>query len=232
MKLTIIRHAEPDYDNNTLTEKGFLEADYLGKYLKDEKIDYVYSSPLNRAKFTADGIIKYNSLKRYEQLDFLREFEPFNWDKLPSYLNSSPELFDKEKAMSVNEMGGKDAVERFQYVNNEFSKLLKKHGYEKNGVYFNAIKPNYDHIVLVCHFGLESYLLSYLFNVSPVAFLNFSCAQPSSVTTVVTEEREKGKATFRLLTFGSVEHLKFNGEPPSFMARFAEVYGNGDTNLT
>ena len=232
MKLTIIRHAEPDYDNNTLTAKGFLEADYLGKYLKNEKIDFIYSSPLNRAKFTADGIIKYNNLKSYEELDFLHEFDPFNWDMLPSVLDSNPDLFNRNSVMSVKEMGGEDAVNRFNYVNEEFTKLLKRHGYEKNGVYFKAVKPNYDHIVLVCHFGLESYLLSYLFNVSPATFLNFSCAQPSSVTTIVTEEREKGKATFRMLTFGSVEHLKVNGEAPSFMARFAEIYGNGQTNLT
>ena len=75
MKITIIRHAEPDYKNNTLTEKGFKEADILGKYLKDEKIDYIYSSPLPRAKFTADAIVKYNNTKTYEVFDFLREFK-------------------------------------------------------------------------------------------------------------------------------------------------------------
>lgn len=32
MKILIIRHAEPDYEKNTLTEKGFLEADALGLY--------------------------------------------------------------------------------------------------------------------------------------------------------------------------------------------------------
>ena len=63
MKITIIRHAEPDYKNNTLTKKGFYEAELLGKYLKDEKIDAMYSSPLPRAKYTADAIVKYNQQK-------------------------------------------------------------------------------------------------------------------------------------------------------------------------
>ena len=35
MKITIIRHAEPDYENNTITKKGFKEADILGKYFKN-----------------------------------------------------------------------------------------------------------------------------------------------------------------------------------------------------
>ena len=40
MKISIIRHAEPDYENTTLTANGFIEADLLGKFLKDENIDY------------------------------------------------------------------------------------------------------------------------------------------------------------------------------------------------
>ena len=63
MKISIIRHAEPDYENNTLTKNGFVEADLLGQFLKDEKIDYIYSSPLPRAYFTADAIVKYNKTK-------------------------------------------------------------------------------------------------------------------------------------------------------------------------
>ena len=98
MKITIIRHAEPDYANNTLTQKGFREAELLGKHLKDEKFDYIYSSPLNRAKFTADGIVKYNKTKDYKIFDFLREFDGFIdlpyfknhifWDFKPSYLTT------------------------------------------------------------------------------------------------------------------------------------------------
>ena len=63
MKITIIRHAEPDYENNTLTEKGFKEAEILGKYLKDEKLDYIYVSPFARADYTAKAILKYNKNK-------------------------------------------------------------------------------------------------------------------------------------------------------------------------
>ena len=61
MELIFIRHAEPDYENNTLTEKGFKEAEFLGQFLKDQKIDAMYVSPLNRAKYTADAILKYNN---------------------------------------------------------------------------------------------------------------------------------------------------------------------------
>ncbi len=34
MKITIIRHGDPDYENNTLTPTGFKEAEALGKHFK------------------------------------------------------------------------------------------------------------------------------------------------------------------------------------------------------
>ena len=49
-------------------------------------------------------------------------------------------------------------------------------------------------------------------------------ALPSSVTTIVTEEREKGIAQFRCLGFGDVSHLYAADEEPSFAARFCECF--------
>ena len=53
MRILLIRHAEPDYANNTLTPKGFVEAEYLSEKLKNSNITHIYSSPLERAKLTA-----------------------------------------------------------------------------------------------------------------------------------------------------------------------------------
>ena len=54
MKLVFIRHAEPDYINDSLTEKGKREAQCLAQYLKDWKIDEIFVSPLGRARRTAE----------------------------------------------------------------------------------------------------------------------------------------------------------------------------------
>ncbi len=240
MKITIIRHAEPDYANHTLTKKGFKEAEILGKFLKDSKIDYLYSSPLERARYTADAIVKYNAVKTYKVYDFLREFNscvdlPYIkshliWDLRPDFLSENPELYDYNKWVEHGVMN--DGVkEHYNTIKKEFSALLEKHGYKKNGVLYDVIKPNHDNIVITCHFGLGSFLLAELLNIPVIALLNHTCAQPSSVTTVVTEERMKGKAIFRMLTFGGIEHLVTMKEPPSFMARFDEVYGDGNANI-
>ncbi|MDO4380999.1 MAG: histidine phosphatase family protein, partial [Clostridia bacterium] len=104
--------------------------------------------------------------------------------------------------------------------------LLKEHGYEHDGRIFKAVKPNHDTIVFFCHFGVECVLLSHLLSVSPMPFWHNFAALPTSVTTLVTEEREKGIASFRILSFGDLSHLYKGGEEPSFACRFCECYND------
>ena len=40
MRILIIRHGDPDYERDTLTEKGHREAQLLANRLGKEKIDY------------------------------------------------------------------------------------------------------------------------------------------------------------------------------------------------
>ena len=74
MKLVFIRHGEPDYANDSLTEKGKREAEFLAGYLADRKMDEIYVSPLGRAKKTAEPTLKMLGREAAE-LEWLREFE-------------------------------------------------------------------------------------------------------------------------------------------------------------
>ena len=75
MRILIIRHGDPDYANDTLTEKGHREASLLAQKLKNEKIDHIYCSPLGRAKdtcaYTAKALGKENEVVIH---DWLQEF--------------------------------------------------------------------------------------------------------------------------------------------------------------
>ena len=108
----------------------------------------------------------------------------------------------------------------------KFDELLKEHGYVREGKYYRAEKANNDTLVFFCHFGLGCVLLSHLLNISPMVLWHGTCAAPTSVTTVVTEERRKGIASFRMLSFGDISHLYAKEEPPAFAARFCETYEN------
>ena len=50
MKILIVRHGDPDYSIDSLTEKGWKEAKYLSERLSKMKIDAFYVSPLGRVK--------------------------------------------------------------------------------------------------------------------------------------------------------------------------------------
>ena len=78
MRLLIIRHGDPDYEADSLTEKGWREAELLADRMEKEKIDYFYVSPLGRAKDTASCTLK-RLHRSAEECRWLREFDAPIW---------------------------------------------------------------------------------------------------------------------------------------------------------
>ena len=116
--------------------------------------------------------------------------------------------------------------ELYDQVAAGLDEILARHGYVREGNYYRIAQGNTDTVALFCHFGVECVMLSHLLHISPMPLWHGSCALPSSVTTLVTEERRKGIASFRMLSFGDLSHLYVHGEVPAFAARFCEVYEN------
>lgn len=231
MKLIIVRHGEPNYTIDSLTRKGRREAKLLAKKLLREKAEYYYCSPLGRAKKTASYTMK-TLRKDCEILPWLREFEgqinengkPTNcWDRLPSYWTNE-EIYYSEKWYDTELFKELDVKGKYDAVCKGIDELLEKHGYVHEGKHYNAVNSNHDTIVLFCHFGVESVILSHIFGISPMVLWHNTVALPTSVTTLVTEEREKGTAIFRMTAFGDTGHLYAGNEEPSFMARFCECF--------
>ena len=99
-------------------------------------------------------------------------------------------------------------------------------GYKRCGTYYKVTEENHKTLLFFCHFGVECVLLSHMLGISPMALWHGFVALPSSVTTLITEEREQGIAYFRCNGFGDISHLYAADEPPSFAARFCETYSN------
>ena len=108
MRLIFVRHGEPDYEKDSLTIKGFREADILATRTKRWKPDAVFCSPMGRAQDTMRP-----SLKNWPDItpvtcDWLKEFhyrikDPINgndriaWDFMPEYFCFQEDLHDKDK---------------------------------------------------------------------------------------------------------------------------------------
>ena len=234
MKIIIIRHGEPYNEKNTLTEKGFIEVKALSEFLKNQKMDKVYSSPLERAKLTAEAVLK--PLNREAIiLPWLEEFThkvtvPYseervmNWDFLPNYFVNNKDLYDNEKYLKTDVMKSASIETHHQEVVTAFDKLLEENGYKREGYCYRVNRENRDVIVLFCHLGMMSVLAGHLLNIPYVLMAQGFAPAPSSITTFVSEERQEGIAQFRCLGYGDISHLNIKNLKPSVHGRFCEIF--------
>lgn len=239
MKLVIIRHGDPDYERDSLTEKGWREAALLAEWVSRLDVKEFYVSPLGRARDTASLTLEKLG-RRAVVCDWLQEFPPrikrpdvegrsyIAWDWLPQDWTKELVYYDLSSWADTEIMQEARVKETYDQVIKEFDLLLAQHGYVRHGEYYRVERANRDTLVFFCHFGLECVLLSRLFNVSPMILWHHFCAAPTSVTTLVTEERRQGIALFRMLGFGDITHLNAGGEEPSFAARFCETYESSE----
>ena len=237
MEILIVRHGDPNYTLDTLTTKGIREAKLLALRLEKLDIKAFYCSPLGRAKKTASYTLK-RMKRKAETLDFLQEFkgtvnDPERgrmccWDRKPAYWTEIEDYYTYENWHKTDLMSERNVYAEYKKVCDGIDKLMAKHGYVHNGKIYDVVNENHDIIVLFCHFGVESVILSHIFGISPMIMWHNFVALPTSVTRLVSQEREKGKAIFTCLQYGDLSHLYAGGEEPSFMARWCECYSDDE----
>lgn len=238
MKLLIIRHGDPNYEIDSLTDKGWREAKLLAKRMERTEVKEYYVSPLGRARDTWSCTAKLTG-RQARECAWLREFDApvykpnhpekktIPWDWLPEDWTAEERFFQYDRWFEPEVFQRDQVKEKYDWVTGNLDALLREHGYEREGRLYRAIHPHSDTLAFFCHFGLECVLLSHLLNISPMALWHGSCAAPTSVTTIATEERRPGIAYFRMLAFGDTSHLYCEGESPAFSGRFCECCGKG-----
>ena len=223
MRLLIIRHADPDYENNTITPEGHLEAKALAVRLAKEKIDRLYASTMGRARdtmhYTEQALKKKGQLEEWacEIEDYRVELEP--WGKLAAWQVpgeivraglpvSAPEIWNTIPCL-------KDPLykKRCDLVAQQADDFLARHGYQREGGRYACVKPHSEKIAIFCHNGLGLTWLAHLLNLPvPLVWTGFWLA-PSSVTTVLFDERSKDWAVPRCIEVGDTSHLAVAGLP-------------------
>ncbi len=254
MRLLFIRHGDPDYVHDTLTEKGHREAALLAERAEALQLGECYVSPLGRAQATAGYSMKKLG-RTAKTLGWLQEFPAqvdlnqapqllqafpntrmedgkyiprIVWDVMPSYWAEHSDCMDPVRWRECEICRNSDTVEIYDHVTGEFDKLLAEHGYIRDGRCYKVERESSDTLTFFCHFGLTCVFLSHLWETSPFLLWHSLALAPTSVTEIVTEERQQGLACFRGLKIGDVSHLVLGGEPVSTAARFCETYsGSG-----
>ena len=235
MKLIFIRHGDPDYVNDTITERGKREVEALTERVLKWDIDEVFLSPLGRAQDTAKPFLKKSGMSA-ETLPWLREFYAYvddpetgkktlPWDFMPDYWTNIDKMYDKDNWVYAPVMQTGDVKEQYKTVCDGIDKLLGERGYVRDGRVYKTEEGNDKTLVFFCHLGVQFVILSHLFGLSsPVLWQSFFVA-PTSVTVVETEERIRGRAYFRCRKLGDTSHLYRKGIEPSRSGFFEEVYG-------
>ena len=151
MELLIIRHGDPDYTIDSLTKKGWKEAEYLSEKLVKMDIKDFYVSPLGRARDTASCTLK--KLNREAVVcPWLREFNPrihrpdvtdrkmIAWDWLPQDWTRVPEFYDYDSWWKADVFQEADVKEEYDWVTENFDKVLEEHGYVREKNYYRVEK--------------------------------------------------------------------------------------------
>lgn len=234
MKLIFIRHAEPDYSIDSLTKKGWREAEMLALRTRDWNVKKIYCSPLGRARDTASFTEEKLGMKA-EVLPWLKEFfypikdpdtgkDRIPWDFMPEYMSLHPELYERDGWYKNPLMAEAGIKEHYDEVCRELDTLLAGYGYvRENGLY--RVKEHNDfNIVFFCHLGLSYVCISHLLGVSPVVLWQGMFTAPSSVTILGSEERQNDAASFRCQVIGDTRHLHDKAEPISASGYFTDTF--------
>lgn len=218
MRLYIVRHGDPDYENNTITPAGHLEAQALAKRFDREGLDKIYSSPMGRAmqtmKYTAEMLNIEPVIEEWtrELSDVEIEVKPHGevsiWNVHGEIVRNELPKMNRDSWHTSDFLKPNPKVHEICNVVAEASdNFLKQLGYVRENGKYRCIKPNTDKIAVFCHAGFAMTWLAHLLEIpAPLIWSGFWLA-PSSVTTVLFDERTEGWAVPRCLGVGDVSHL-------------------------
>jgi probable phosphoglycerate mutase len=224
MLLYIVRHGDPVYVTDSLTERGKRQAEAVGKRIYDSQIDRIFSSPMGRALETAGPACRLLGLEcnieewTHEIGD--ERLTPFPDGKLKSitnvqntyYLeNGSIDLNYNEAftCTGINESNIKSAVDFIEKHGNEF---LERLGYKKeNGVY-KILRNNEEKVALFCHSAFARAWLSVLLHIPfHIMWSSFSYTH-TGVTVLEFKNNPNGITAPRCLCFSDMSHLYAQNE--------------------
>lgn len=231
MRIFIIRHGDPNYEQDTVTEKGRREVELLSERLKNENISTIYCSPLGRARATAAPTCQKIG-KAPIILDWLQEFPApaiqtdycehpvCTWNLAPTFWSAYPDHFDRENWRHSPVFFNKTTGEQYDHVCKQFDDLIATHGFVRNGMLYD-IKPGFEDsketIAFFCHLGLGGCLLSHITGMPLPQWWHTMFLPTSSVTTVFMEKHQPHLpiAIGRIVGLGDTSHLYAGGEPIS-----------------
>ena len=223
MLLYIVRHGHPDYTTDSLTDRGWLQAEAVGKRLAATGIDQVYASPMGRARQTAEPTCRLLDLPCHIE-PWAHEVQDERWTDEPYGKPTSVTMVQNTyyrenggidlpynrayEAVGFRRSGMKDAV---AYIEEGGRDFLERLGYkEENGVY-RILRANEDRVALFCHSIMARAWISTLLHI-PIHMMwaGFHYTH-TGVTVLEFRNNADGFTAPKCLCYSDMSHLYAHG---------------------
>ena len=176
MRIVFVRHGEPDYTHDCLTEQGKLQALAAAERLREEGIEEIFSSPLGRAAETAAAAAELLKLP-VKTLDYMRELHWGSTDGTPLPSDGHPwDLADlmAGEGWDLTNPGWREhpyfrnnrVTENVDMVAQRTDEWLLSLGYERNGAFYRCVRPDdrQKTVALFSHGGSSAAAMGHILN--------------------------------------------------------------------
>ena len=231
MRLIFVRHGEPNYQKDCLTENGVRQAEDTAERLRSEDIRAIYASPMGRAQETASYTAKLHNLE-IRTLDFMHEIDWGNvredqeipvpheghpWTLGYLLLTESPEYVGSDHWDQHPYFRDNRCLACYRTVAERFDAFLAEFGLVRRNGLYECVRENHDTIALFAHGGSGAVMFSHVLNL-PFPFVLTSMPYGvCSVSVLNFDELPGKKVTPRLELFNDMRHLSsFRTEPLHF----------------
>ena len=226
MLLYIIRHGEPVYTTDSLTERGARQADALAQRLSVHGFDVIYSSPNGRARLTAQPTCDLLNLEYkiedwmsedYTFRDFSREIAPGkkNWAILSqNTVYKRDAVIDADKEWhEADYLINTDAKEGYRRIQEHSDVFLEQLGYKRENSIYKILKNNEDRIGIFCHHVFGVMWLSYLLAIPPNLFWSSFIISHTGVTILEFKNNPDGFTAPMCHCLSDLSHIDITEQP-------------------
>ncbi len=176
MLLYIIRHADPDYPNNTITEHGHQEAQALAQRLAGEGLTRICTSPLGRAidtaRYTAEATGIQPVIEEWTCEIRIPAVDQGQYGRLAPFNLAGEVIRANQEACRSHEgvcclpyVKDTPIAASAQAIRDHSDAFLKKLGYERKGGLYRCVRANQERVAMFCHGGFAGVLISHLLEI-------------------------------------------------------------------
>jgi len=215
LRFLVIRHGETfsnaenkfsGHQDVDLNEKGLWQAEQLAKRLKDEQIDFAYSSDLKRAICTARIALKHHNITvktepLFREMSF-GEWEGLNVNELD--FDEDERLMEWWKYPDLSMPGGESTSELKERVLTGLNRIIKEYNEEDK-------KKT---VVIVCHGGVARIIIAIALDIPTEKVWHIR--QHSTALNIIKYYKKNG---YYVETVNDINHLRANKREEEFIEK-------------